>query len=127
MATTLRYDQFSEDSSSDIPSSGISSIEIKTATEENSGLTLLLIPVVPKMQITVIIFAGSGASIELLIQCGSRTCKTKLDKPGDFAFGAVDNFSSNEIGDCSGFTCDQKLKTTLIHKGTDGWKCEHIK
>ena len=63
------------------------------------------------------------------MECGSRTCKTRLEHPtvDVFDLGDVNIFSGNMIGDCSGFKCDQQLETTLIHNGTDGWKCDYIK
>ena len=84
-----------------------------------------IIPVVCKFYKTLFVCAESNANIDVLIKCGSRTCKTRLDNY--FGNGAVDSFSGNMIGDCDGFTCDQELKTTLIHQGTDGWKCDYIK
>ena len=73
--------------------------------------------------------SGTNEKIEVLIECGSRTCKTRLDNPSinDFEFGDVNSFSGDTIGDCDGFKCDQQLKTTLIHHETDGWKCDYMK
>ena len=73
--------------------------------------------------------SGSNAKVDVLIECGSRTCKAHLDNPSvdNFALGAVNTFSGDTIGDCDGFKCDQQLKTTLIHYGTDGWKCDYMK
>ena len=67
--------------------------------------------------------------IELSLECGSRTCKTRLGNPSQFPVvedGAVNSFSGIEIGNCDKFQCNQELNATLTHASTDGWNLEDI-